>query len=389
VEVTGLAEARVLSGLAGVAAGSPLPRGPFVVARSRLRSGTLVAQQGGAPLIAVRKIGHGSVYFLSFDCALEPLVSWPGNAALWRLLAGGETRPPDRIETRDPVDDPWLKGASEPAVFTFPRPAALVAFLGGFLAALLPVVNLWVGRRMASLARAAVLAGVALAASGCALFLFTRTLFSPDAILLEASAAETVSGSGLARVTERLGVFATEARTVDLRFAARGVLVRESPARGSAPSARRLEVLTGEDTVLADVVLRRFGSRLFQLQAMRDLDVRFEARGPARSPLVAMENRSPFALTGCFLSFEGALYPLPDLPPGARVEASAVSAASPAAAIPDPARLAFWELAGSTGSEGAPVLYAWLEQPLVPMEPPPGTRRAAGQRLHLLAVEAL
>ncbi len=387
VEVTGLTEARNLSGLAPLAGSSAAPRGPFAIARSHVRDGAIIADQGGVPLVAVRRIGRGAVYFLAFDCSLEALVRWPGNAALWRSLAGGPALTAARIEAREPIEDPWLKALSRQDGFSFPRPAVAAAFLAGLLAALVPVVNRWVGRRLRSRVRAAVLLATAALASVFAFFLFSRRLFPPEAVLLEASSARTVSGSGLAAATERVGVFATEARRVDLRVAGRDVLVQEGAATRDARGVRVLEVLSGEDTVLSRVNLPRFGSRLFQLEAIRELDVRVTMGGTAGSPKVSVENRSPSALKGCFLSFEGRLYPVPDVAPGAREERAATPAAGLGAVIPDPARQAFWEAAGAAGSGAVPVLFAWLDRPLLGVDPSRGTRALDSERLHLLAVE--
>jgi hypothetical protein len=205
-------------------------------------------------------------------------------------------------------------------------------------------------------------------------------------VFLDASTVEAVSGGGLARVTEKVGVFGSEARTLDLRVQGRDVQVGESLPRGTAAARRgSLEVMCGSDTVLTGVQLPRFGGRLFLLEAVRPLPVRAELGGSSLEPAVTLANDSSLMLSGGFLSLGGKLYPLGDVPPGFRGQRKLAAALQQTEAIPDAERLSFWEQAG--GRFSGPVLYAWLERPLLAAEAPRGARLIAGPSLHLLALE--
>ncbi|MCS1351819.1 hypothetical protein [Mechercharimyces sp. CAU 1602] len=48
--------------------------------------GEIVAKTKTLPLVAVRSLGEGKVFFAAYDLSLEPLVDWRGNAELWATL---------------------------------------------------------------------------------------------------------------------------------------------------------------------------------------------------------------------------------------------------------------------------------------------------------------
>jgi hypothetical protein len=76
-----------LAGLAGLGNGTG-PTGQAVLATGDLLAGAArLADQDGAPLVASRGWGHGTVTSLAFDPASGALSSWSGATSFWRKLA--------------------------------------------------------------------------------------------------------------------------------------------------------------------------------------------------------------------------------------------------------------------------------------------------------------
>lgn len=62
---------------------------PFTIASASVTSGETLFSAGDRPLLVSRTQGKGSVLFVAYDLAMEPLASWPGNTAIWeRALPG-------------------------------------------------------------------------------------------------------------------------------------------------------------------------------------------------------------------------------------------------------------------------------------------------------------
>jgi|GEM_PF-321467 len=87
VTYTGTTAVTELAALAE-AGGKPLPlSAPFTLSLAKPAAGAFVdLQQGGQVLAAHQNRGRGSVGYVAYDLALDPLASWPGNAGLWARL---------------------------------------------------------------------------------------------------------------------------------------------------------------------------------------------------------------------------------------------------------------------------------------------------------------
>lgn len=76
------------------------PLQPLPVINGRLIKGDTIVQDGGIPLTAVARFGHGSVYYTAFDLGLKPFSTWDGRTAFIQsllseqlMLAGTVNRP--------------------------------------------------------------------------------------------------------------------------------------------------------------------------------------------------------------------------------------------------------------------------------------------------------
>ncbi len=87
--------------------------------------------------------------WLAFDPADRAFASWPGLAALWRLVAGDAAAVPSGDEDpREPLDDPWIAPLAARSDVSFPSHIVLAFFLVAFLA---PAIALLAGLRGVSL----------------------------------------------------------------------------------------------------------------------------------------------------------------------------------------------------------------------------------------------
>lgn len=120
--------------------------GPYVLTNSALQNGELLYHEDGEPIVARRRWGRGSIFFLALDPSLAPLVDWDGSDLLWQDMAS--TRP-DFL--------PWGLGvqnyyAATTAVSSLPSLAlpsftALIIFLVAYIALVGPI-NYFVLKRI-------------------------------------------------------------------------------------------------------------------------------------------------------------------------------------------------------------------------------------------------
>lgn len=83
-----------LNGLGPLGGSSSGPTGQWVVATGDLLAGaSRLADQDGAPLVASRGWGRGTVFSLAFDPGTSGFSNWTGTASFWRKLAL-DTAPP-------------------------------------------------------------------------------------------------------------------------------------------------------------------------------------------------------------------------------------------------------------------------------------------------------
>lgn len=83
VTYTGMTTADTLEPLAH-AAGKALPLpSPFPISAATMKAGDMMYSANGLPLVARQSYGSGSVWYVAYDLAQEPVASWNGNADLW------------------------------------------------------------------------------------------------------------------------------------------------------------------------------------------------------------------------------------------------------------------------------------------------------------------
>lgn len=378
VEVTGLRESDDLPSLAVFLGLHRGPRGRMIIAASRATSGVVLSSQGGIPLVVQRRLGRGAVWFTAFDPTLAPLDSWEGSLALWRRLAENDRQPVLGGFSGSAVDDSWMKPLLGNPPLSFPSSLAALAFAGGYLVLLMPLLAARLSRRLRTRLRAVLLLCVA-AGAGCAGWLiFNRALFQPGARLLDAARVDMASGDGMARVTEKIGLLAVQAGSAELSLGADDVVVDEAihvsvPTRGESAPNPGFTVDTSQETVLGSLSFGRFGSRLLVLNAVIPMPV--EARVSVGEPslTLAVSNGSARPLRRCFLLRAGRGYLVGDVAPFESVTRTFAAAdglpmSNPEARLRiagDARRASFLDQSEGEPGKGSSFFAGWMDGPVL------------------------
>jgi hypothetical protein len=381
VEVTGISESQPLAPLSVFAGVKAPPRGNAVTADVRLTAGAVLAGEPGRPLIVKRGLGRGTVWFLSFDPAREPLSSWEGMLPLWRVLAGRGSRPTLETLSRGPGDDRRLK------VMLGSPPAALPSVLGGlaFAVGYLALLAMLIGvARLRPRTRTLLLVGLPVLGCLCAWLVFGSILLPPAPRILSSAAVALHSGDGVATVTERIGIIASRPGRGTLSWASRQAAVDEATAEDG------LTLVTADHSQSIELDLSRFAARLLIVKDVIPFDV--EARLESQdAPLedrvtrVLVTNAGQRPLLQCFLWKDGRGFPIGDIAPGKAelrtfTSKEGMNPKSPGdlrRLLPDARHAALWAVEAEEEGGRSPVVYGWLAGSALPVsvtgaEPAPG-----------------
>jgi hypothetical protein len=369
VDLGDLAERAGLPSLGRLAGAAP-PTGRVALAGSRARDGTTVlAAEGGIPVVAVRRSGAGSVAWLAVDPADRAIASWPGSPALWRVLAGDAAGiPAGDTSLREPLDDPWIAPLAARSEVSFPPHAWLAVFLAAFLLPALAV--LLVPRPLGTRLRAGLLALLAVIASGAGWYAFNRKLFRGDDFLLEAAWVRVSDGSG--RVSRHLAVCAPSGGAFVLELGGTDAMVDDISASGPDRPPGSLAIELGTAATVRSVSAGRFGSRLIAVESIVPFALSAVVVEEEGGPWLTVENRTGAPIRQAFLVTTGRLLPLGDLPTGvssrfAVPAAAGIGQSGNAVVIADAGRRSFWERESATVGLEGPVLVGWLDEPPLPV----------------------
>ena len=348
----------VLSAFGGVSFRDP---GPYVVATSRLRDGSLLLYDGDLPLLARRPHGAGAVYFLALDPSLAPLLDWQGNERLWSEIA-----------TRTAPLPFWAKGArnsysAAQALRSLPS-LRLPSGLGLSLFLLLYVfvvgpVNYFVLQRLGRKEWAWITIPAIIVAFSMLAYFTGFSLRGNTVVINEMSIAYGHADGERMRVNSLLGVYSPRRATYDVRLPD-DVLVRpfDRDYGGMAGSGNLRAIVRGGDLVLDDVRVDVSGLETFVADGYRPApEVSGEAIlrlvGSGAELEISVQNNGSLTLTDSGILFANSFMRLGDLQPGAaqstttRLTGSQASAAASGVAPGSPA--------GFTG--GSPFISHYAE----------------------------
>jgi len=295
-----------------------------------------------------------------------------------------------------------MKALLDAPPLAFPSVPAILAFAGGYTALILLLCLDRASRRVGPRTRAVLFAALPVAGCLTAWLLFSRVLIPPEAMLLDASRAEVISGSGLALVMEKLGVFALRAGTGEITVGGASPAIDEVPPLAVAGREPRTAAGGGftvagtGPAVISGLSYDRFGSRLIVIQDVVPLPISASVAGTASSPRVTVSNASARTLRRSFLALAGMGYLIGDVPPGATVERSFASADgidlrdAPArrALVGSAGRGELWDQAGDHAATGGGVIAGWLDGPALQVSARGAVRPADRPALSLVLVEA-
>jgi hypothetical protein len=299
---------------------SPDASRPVHVHRLRAFQGHVRLQVGDVPLIVERALGRGRVLYLTFDVSAHPFDRREGMRALWlenlRLPAISAAR----VSAADPGTETPLMALIRAQAGRFPASATVFLFLLLYLGVLfagyaIPMVT---PARRWTLALGSWAAPLVFAPA--AWLMFGPAVFPRAATAASVALIEPLPGSGYARLTLELGVYAN--RTGRLRLEYRGAepvlyahrqalregkvqdwVLGEGPRAYAEPSDRRryaLHALQGEDVIAFRV----------------DARVHDESPGPR----LVLYNASGRNLEALSMLFDGYAYPLGSIAAGERLE---------------------------------------------------------------------
>lgn len=401
VEVTGLIQRDGLPSIASLAGAPRGPQGGMVLAESRPTTGTIVvAAEEGMPVMVRRALGRGTIWFTAFDPTLQPLASWEGTLALWRLMAGRDRQPTLGAGARDPMDDPWMKAILGAPPLSFPSAVSVFIFFASYFALLFPLLAGRTSRRLTARLRAIFLAIIPLAACLYGWIAFNQVLFRPEPQVLESSRVEARSGDGLALVTERIGLVTAMPGAVEVSLGSPEATVDEESSRTVAAKERdsadrSMTVALNERTTIHGLALPRFGTRLYIFSDVVPYPVTAEVSPQGSTLRVAVSNTGARSLRGCFFLRNGRGYPIGDIAAGSKASRSfeteeSVDARSPEARAKltgDARKDALWSLDAESVDAGSGVIVGWLDDSLLPVSFSGAVRAIDRPALTLVLVE--
>ncbi len=401
VQVTGMVQRPAL---AAVPVGGGAPRrlpGRTELAVSRLVSGRLVASDGDLPLVVQRRLGRGSVWFLAFDPAAEPVASWDGALSMWRGILGDDRLPALGAASRPAAEDPWIMGVLAASAVAFPPVSAALLFTGAYVLLLVPLLVSRPGRSMGARVRLLLLLIVCAASGASGWMAFDYFLFRPGLQSLDAARVQTRSGDGLAVVTEKVACVASSAQDVEARLGSADAVLEAAayrPRADALPAEPHLSISqTGSRAVISGLSVERLGARLLVAQDVIPFDVTARVQTAAALLSAVVRNGNTRPLLGCFILAAGRAFPVGDVAPGATVRrtfsaadglGSAADGVTAQAADSRRAAL-FKAVSGEEGSPGGSAqLIGWMNGPILPLSFV-GARTAGDQPgLAMVSVEA-
>lgn len=309
--------------------------GPYLVTSSGLRSGELLLDHEGAPLLARSEQGKGSVYFLALDPALAPLLDWDGSKAVWSEIVKHDQLPPDWAFG---VRNSYAAASAVSSLPTVALPAAWALFL--FLLIYVVVVgplNYFFLRRLGRRELAwLTIPGLVILFSLTAYVVGFR-LKGNETIINQMSVAYGTAGGDQVRVQTLIGLYSPRRATYDLTMPPEAIprpFEQNFGALGGQGNIGAVEragevIVTdirvdvgGVETLVADS---------YQPGPQVDGIVRLLAEAGDFVIDVAVQNNGSTTLENATMLVGSTVIPLGDLAPGSRVDLAERITAAPGA----------------------------------------------------------
>ena len=295
-------------------------REPLVVTLSTVKSGEILLEQDGVPLLVEESRGRGRVVFLAFDHASHPIRTWEGAADLWRtvlpdLRAAAPSSPPEEREPvfaePEPEEEPSLLSAAlSVPIRHFPSHLVVIGLLGVYLAALFALL-----RRRSRVSRAVGIAASLALAAALALgsyLAFDRWLLKRDILYADLSVVTTSPGMQWAELRKEISLLSALPQTHSVTLEGEGYLLDPRGADGLIQTER------GE-TVVSGIALAPWAVRRFTAETV----VPFPSEGGAVRDggllRIRLENRAPYPIRDAVFVYRGVPYFAGDIQTGEEI----------------------------------------------------------------------
>lgn len=320
VQLTGRQSVDTLQALAAYS-GAPLTEaGPFLIAGSALRTGELLIEQDGTPLLARRPVGRGAVYFMAYDPAAAALRQWPGHDYIWEEIANWTpvtptwgVSPPNRQAASRAVES--LPALALPSAFN------IFLFLMIYTAIIGPL-NYWFLNRIKRRELAWLTIPVIVLLFSLTAYVGGFRLKGNQPTLNQMSVAYgSVDGSQM-RVQTIVGFYSPQRGRYTLTFPAQ-TMVQPLGQGGSMAAGHNVGSIHHDRQVAArDVWVDVSGLQAFLSQHERPTPPihgqgRLQRGGANLELNVTVQNNSPFTLQNSHILYRDQLYAVGDLEAGA------------------------------------------------------------------------
>ncbi len=292
--------------------------GPYLVAASSLRQGELLVHQDGLPLLAVHRLGRGSVYFLALDPKLAPLLDWDGSERLWSEIS---RRVPDLPVWGKGIQNGYTAGTAVSSLPSLALPSVLNMTLFLFIyVIIIGPVNYLVLKRLNRRELAwATIPAIILFFSALA-YVTGFQLKGNDTIVNQMSIIYGQTDSGQVRVQTLLGLYSPRRTTYDMTLPD-SVLVRPFERGFGRGGGNVATIRRGSDVTLERVRVDVSGTEVFIADHYRPTpDVTGRAAldldGSAIILNVTLQNNSDITLETATLLIGSTVIKVGDLAPG-------------------------------------------------------------------------
>lgn len=310
--------------------------GPYLAADSTLTTGgELLIHQDGLPLLALRPMGKGGVFFLALDPALAPLRDWDGNSALWQeVLRHLPTLP----RWANGVQNLWSASSAVSRLPSLSLPSTLsLALFALVYTIIIGPVNYMVLKKRGQLEKAWLTIPVLVVLFTAVSYFTGFQLRGNEIIVNQMNIAYGVAGTEEMRTQTLLGVYSPRRARYDLQLP-ENVAIRpfspdisgsthiDSIIRSNNVSLHNVQIDIGEiATFMADTVIQ---------QPDISGEARLVTNNQALNLEIRVRNNSDITLQTASIMVAGTVIGLGDIPPGEEVTQTAAYSTSTTATSP-------------------------------------------------------
>lgn len=240
--------------------------GPFPAARGEGEAtATVRLQEGTLPLLVEREVGHGVVIWLALDPSLTPFDAWAGTEEFWLAVVGNRAfypldMPPDMAPRQMSNNDLFYALQNMPSL-DLPSLRLLIPLLGAYILIIGPV-NYFVLRRQRRLELAWVTIPVVTLLFSVGAYGLGFQLRGSDVILNQVAIAQAVPGGQGAYVRSAIGVFSPARRSYDLAVSGEVLLshsqVNVDPFSGSPNIDTNAILVQGEPALIENLTVNQW-----------------------------------------------------------------------------------------------------------------------------------